>query len=148
MTALSFTCITKKENTVRTNVTPLYSQNMFFAIVLPLHQTGEDAGLCESHFSIPNTQQVTDASFRILKEGDSCGSGSYLHTTPLHSPTQAPVMPAIQHPNTTQILPPQKRADQPSLIQTSVPLQAQKSWQSLRKGSSFPRQFQRKPQLV
>lgn len=31
-------------------------------------------------------QQGTDASFRILKEGDSCGSGSYLHTTPLHSP--------------------------------------------------------------
>lgn len=89
MTALSFTCITKKENTVRTNVTPLYSQNMFFAVVLPLHQTREDAGLCESHFSIPNTQQVTDASFRILKEGDSCGSGSYLHTTPLHSPTDS-----------------------------------------------------------
>ena len=49
MTALSFTCITKKENTVRTNVTPLYSQNMFFACVLPLHQMGEDAGFCESH---------------------------------------------------------------------------------------------------
>ena len=43
------TCITKKENTVRTNVAPLYSQNVFFAGVLPLHQTGEDAGLCESH---------------------------------------------------------------------------------------------------
>lgn len=152
MTALSFTCITKKENTVRTNVTPLYSQNMFFAVVLPLHQTGEDAGLCESHFSIPNTQQVTDASFRILKEGDSCGSGSYLHTTPLHSPTDSThpgscdaCHPTPQH---NPDPPPQKRADQPSLIQTSVPLQAQKSWQSLRKGSSFPRQFQRKPQLV
>ena len=62
---------------------------MFFAVVLPLHQRGEDAGLCESHFSIPNMQQVTDASFRILKEGDSCGSGSYLHTTLLHSPTDS-----------------------------------------------------------
>lgn len=89
MTALSFTCITKKEKTVRTNVTPLYSQNMLFACVLPLHQTGEDAGLCESHFSIPNMQQVVDTSFHILKEGDSCGSGSYLHATLLHSPTDS-----------------------------------------------------------